>query len=192
MFIHLISRGTALKEGHKHYFTGKPCKSGHISQRRVSSARGGCCLMCEYERVRTEKARAYGRAHRKRSYHADKFAGNPLKDQESGCFYLCLLSRDGEKRIGYGISCQPDIRTSQHARNSAHLGWTFEEVLTCCYNNKLVPWYTESLFKQCFKPEVTCEIPGFKVESVEYHPETLKRMLDILRALPDNNINLSS
>ena len=37
----LISRKEALARGLKHYFTGKPCKRGHISLRLASVA--GCC-----------------------------------------------------------------------------------------------------------------------------------------------------
>ena len=33
----------ALDQGQSHYFTGKPCKRGHLSQRRVS---GRCCVDC--------------------------------------------------------------------------------------------------------------------------------------------------
>lgn len=39
----IISRKDAKKIGLKFYFTGKPCKYGHISERRIGSA----CLICE-------------------------------------------------------------------------------------------------------------------------------------------------
>ena len=36
----IISRSDAIKQGLKHYYTGKPCKHGHHSNRYVST--GGC------------------------------------------------------------------------------------------------------------------------------------------------------
>jgi hypothetical protein len=39
--------------GLKHYFTGKPCKHGHIAER---VARSGRCLECERERTRKRRA----------------------------------------------------------------------------------------------------------------------------------------
>jgi 5-methylcytosine-specific restriction endonuclease McrA len=45
----------AISAGLKHYFTGKPCKQGHICERRV---KGNRCLECDRTR-----ARDYARAH---------------------------------------------------------------------------------------------------------------------------------
>ena len=44
----IISRDEAIKQGLKHYFTGKPCKWGHLEKRSV-----GCrkCLACGRERM---------------------------------------------------------------------------------------------------------------------------------------------
>lgn len=39
----IISRSEALRKGLSHYFTGKPCKHGHISQRTIPN---GDCLKC--------------------------------------------------------------------------------------------------------------------------------------------------
>ena len=40
----LISRKDALAQGLKHYFTGKPCKRGHVSHRFVSTRQCACCV----------------------------------------------------------------------------------------------------------------------------------------------------
>lgn len=45
----VISRKEAKEQGLKRYFTGKPCKHGHASERQVSD--GKCCV-CVAERVR--------------------------------------------------------------------------------------------------------------------------------------------
>lgn len=40
--IEVISRGEAKKRGLKRYFTGKPCKHGHVSERNIY----GACISC--------------------------------------------------------------------------------------------------------------------------------------------------
>tara|TARA_R100000687_G_C6413981_1_gene147745 strand:- start:298 stop:879 length:582 start_codon:yes stop_codon:yes gene_type:complete len=40
----IISRKEAKAQGLKRYFTGKPCKHGHISERQISN---GSCLTCQ-------------------------------------------------------------------------------------------------------------------------------------------------
>lgn len=59
----IISRKDALAKGLKRYFTGEPCKHGHISER---TARGSTCLECHnslgrrkyHENIDAERARA--------------------------------------------------------------------------------------------------------------------------------------
>ena len=46
-----VTRRTARAEGLARYFTGEPCKYGHIDQRYTSST---ICLCCERERHRSE------------------------------------------------------------------------------------------------------------------------------------------
>lgn len=40
----IITRKEALERGLKRYFTGKPCKHGHVSERKIGS---GMCLSCD-------------------------------------------------------------------------------------------------------------------------------------------------
>ena len=58
----------ALTKGEMYYFTGKPCKNGHISFRYTSS-KG--CISCHseknYAQVRTEKAKIYANNYRKQN-----------------------------------------------------------------------------------------------------------------------------
>lgn len=49
------SRVEALRLGYKRYYTGKPCKHGHVTTRRV---RGGC------DECNRQRARAYAAQHR--------------------------------------------------------------------------------------------------------------------------------
>ena len=41
--MNLVSYKQAIAQGLSRYFTGKPCKHGHIAERRVS---GRCCVVC--------------------------------------------------------------------------------------------------------------------------------------------------
>lgn len=50
----LISRKEALTKGLAKYFTGKPCKYGHIAKRRVSNWN---CVVCETEKARKAYAK---------------------------------------------------------------------------------------------------------------------------------------
>ena len=43
----VISRAEAIKQGLKHYFTGKPCKNGHVAKRYCSSK---LCFICSHEK----------------------------------------------------------------------------------------------------------------------------------------------
>lgn len=60
-----LSRSEALARGLIRYFTGKPCKRGHVAERQVSN---GSCAMCDrevqraWQRANPDKARTYTRA----------------------------------------------------------------------------------------------------------------------------------
>jgi hypothetical protein len=44
-----VTRHEALATGLRYYLTGKPCPSGHVTHRRVSS---GSCTACDLERAK--------------------------------------------------------------------------------------------------------------------------------------------
>ncbi len=48
----IISRAEAKAQGLKHFYTGKPCKHGHLSKQFVSSR---VCCACDVERKRADK-----------------------------------------------------------------------------------------------------------------------------------------
>lgn len=52
----LLKRKDALAEGKTYYFTGKPCKKGHVAPRRAIN---GCCTECEKEKNNSEERRKY-------------------------------------------------------------------------------------------------------------------------------------
>jgi hypothetical protein len=86
----------ALEAGDKYYFTGKPCKHGHIDKRDTTS---GHCVSCEKSRDRTKQHKKYYQLNREkiltiqkecRAINQDKFnkrqrdyrAKNPEKLKE--------------------------------------------------------------------------------------------------------------
>ena len=54
----IITRIQAKYENLKRYFTGKPCKHNHISERYTST---GTCIQCHYEYVKTDKYKEQNR-----------------------------------------------------------------------------------------------------------------------------------
>lgn len=50
----LISREHAKRLGLKRYFTGKPCKSGHVAERFTFS--NGKCVTCAADRTKARRA----------------------------------------------------------------------------------------------------------------------------------------
>ena len=63
----IVSRKEAIERGLKRYFTGKPCKNGHVAERFVSNGR---CVECAHECGRDwraanpERVREYWRKYR--------------------------------------------------------------------------------------------------------------------------------
>lgn len=48
LFVHLVTRSKARELGMQYYFTGNPCKHGHVAERRTSR---GDCLECYLHRL---------------------------------------------------------------------------------------------------------------------------------------------
>ena len=84
----IISRKEALARGLPRYFTGKPCKQGHVAERRVVA---GECIDCKREKVRAwnkanpEKIRAWKKANLEKVREIARAwkKANPEKDRES-------------------------------------------------------------------------------------------------------------
>jgi hypothetical protein len=73
----IISRSEAKAQGLKTYFTGKPCKHGHVAIRQTSN---GSCRECSDAKARRwrQENQEYVRK-KNRSYHADHYARNREK-----------------------------------------------------------------------------------------------------------------
>jgi len=57
----VIKRSVAKEAGLVHYFTGKPCKHGHIAKRTVAN---GSCRECDIKRLASPQAKAKSKAYR--------------------------------------------------------------------------------------------------------------------------------
>ena len=92
----IISRKEAIEQGLKNYFTGKPCKYGHISERRT---RNGSCAECEkaykaaWRKANPEKVKASAATWQKANPEKVKATttawrkANPEKVKASGAAY---------------------------------------------------------------------------------------------------------
>jgi hypothetical protein len=72
----IISRSEAKARGLKTYFTGKPCKRGHVAPRQTTN--GSCRECSDAKRRWRQENKEYVRK-RNRSYHADHYARNREK-----------------------------------------------------------------------------------------------------------------
>lgn len=72
----IISREDARDAGLKHFFTGQPCKHGHVSVRYVGN---GECFSCAAERNKRDEIKAYQKKYREenkdsvKEYHKNRY-----------------------------------------------------------------------------------------------------------------------
>lgn len=88
----VIKKRDAKAQGLKKYFTGKPCKNGHLSERLVSD---GHCIECKSENTRKRRESGYFR-----QYQANRYANDPeyrAKLKEWGAAYYQRTKDDPEK-----------------------------------------------------------------------------------------------
>ncbi len=85
----IITRPEALEQGRKYYFTGKPCKNGHVDWRFVISCRCATCDKAYKARHRrnnrereNERCRVWYRKNKRRKseYDANWYKNNKEKD----------------------------------------------------------------------------------------------------------------
>ena len=75
----IISRGEALAQGLKRYFTGKPCHAGHVAERR---SKDGHCVECSRDRypANPEEAREAARRWRETNPEKAKVTSNRWRE----------------------------------------------------------------------------------------------------------------
>jgi len=101
----IITRAEARSAGLPRYFTGKPCKRGHISERRTA---GGNCLTChrqqidEWHRNNPEKVAAKHKKHRDKvieKYRAGRNAHVRRRYRKDTEFRLSIMLRSHLRRL---------------------------------------------------------------------------------------------
>lgn len=86
MHLHVMSRATAKSRGIKLYFTGDPCKKGHIAQRRTSTSE---CMRCHAERLKEWRGKNKG--------HVDAY--NAAYQAENREYFRTWHNRNYEKSM---------------------------------------------------------------------------------------------
>lgn len=116
-FLHIVSRQTAISVGLNHYFTGKPCKRGHLSLRSTSRK---ACRECEQQyrderkAVISEYKRQYHQKHKEKlcKVSRDWYSANKQKAAEyNRAYYLKNKERYTEWRAAWA-SDNPEKKRS--------------------------------------------------------------------------------
>ncbi len=127
----IITQTAAIEQGLKYYFTGKPCKWGHLSKRRSS---GGHCITCAREDKKSDRSREHAKEYEKtakskesrNSYHkSDKGRENRREYEKSkrATDPLFKLKSDIRALIGNSMKRGGFKKSSQTAKI---LGCSFE------------------------------------------------------------------
>jgi len=108
----IITREEAKGRGLKKYYTGKPCKRGHVGERYVT----GACVTCKKEKYEDNKEylREYGREHNKKysvdnKEHRNEYLRNRYATDEN--FRMSELCREMLRRTLKATSSTKTSRT---------------------------------------------------------------------------------
>ena len=91
-----VSRKEAMAQGLKYYFTGKPCRHGHIDRRRAPE---GNCVQCIADRDRRKYERTADVVRRKRR---ERYADDPKR-------FLEINERSRQKHLARRLERQREI-----------------------------------------------------------------------------------
>lgn len=110
----IMLRAEAKSLGFKRYYTGKPCKHGHVALREVAN---GTCVTCSYEHPsrKTEQARARNKISQDK--YNKKFPEAKSKSQEK--YYYSNLEFIREKNRAYSARFRNSNRDLANERNKA-------------------------------------------------------------------------
>jgi CRISPR/Cas system Type II protein with McrA/HNH and RuvC-like nuclease domain len=128
----IISRDEAIRLGQNWYFTGKPCKHGHVDKRRVDN---WCCVQCERDKatrfrqqfpaVQKARTQAWRDANEEYVCKYNKFnhdrwlarPGNIEQHRESAKDWYHQNTERGKARVAAWILANPE-RHREHSRNA--------------------------------------------------------------------------
>lgn len=176
--VHIISRDDAIAQGLTHYFTGKPCKYGHVSPRFTSSK---YCLECnrlrrEYKtrwKYKNEEPKRQARLKREEAQRKElsKKLGRPVitKSQAKARGFhtyftgkACHKGHIAERSVTYGYCMECEKNRSKHrlrydlrhkARQSVYARLRHERIKRATLSHLTVkdflPLYIERETKNC-------------------------------------------
>ena len=107
----IITKNEAIEKGYIFYFTGKPCKHGHLSERLV---KGGSCRECKNsasQKLRDENREEYNkycREKKKETYTTEKRRENYKRNIAKELFYAAK-QRAKIKNISFTITLEDVI-----------------------------------------------------------------------------------
>ena len=110
---HVISLAEARAQGLSHYFTGKPCKHGHVSIRAVASR---SCMECDNARVKRyqaknpEKVKAYRRRRYWRDPEGERAKVQAYRDE----------NREHVRKLGRELYQKPHVKEYQRKYRAKH------------------------------------------------------------------------
>lgn len=127
----IISRKEAIEEGLKTYFTGKPCKYGHVTERRVDNK---TCLECSKERNKEyrERNKEHLKEYFKEYYEQNKeyFKGYWEQNKEHKKeYYRSRYASDENYKAS--VICRNMLQRTLKATNSTKDTRTYEMLGYC-------------------------------------------------------------
>lgn len=138
----IIRRKDAIAQGLSHYYTGKPCKRGHISARVASTRNCAECLVQIFNkkrRVRTdaqkEASRAYGRAYMRAKRAAMTAEERRLETASRNGYILSYVN--GRRQVDHCFRLRMNLRhrvwtalngVSKSASTAELVGCTMDEL----------------------------------------------------------------
>ena len=96
----IITRAEAIERGLKYYFTGKPCKYGHVAGRFTSSSN---CLECQRICWASPEARARHRAYREK--HKEKISKYHKRHLKENPTMYGILNAKKHLKYQIGVAC---------------------------------------------------------------------------------------
>lgn len=129
----IISRKEALERGLKRYFTGKPCKRGHVAERQSSN---GTCMDCyaedvsgKYREKRVAQSRRYYRENLESRKEYDKRRWQKIRHKvaDKNRERVLLWQKENRDRANFNSS---QYRASK--RNAAPSWLTDEDIKNMC------------------------------------------------------------
>lgn len=112
--MNITTREYAIEHDLKRYFTGEPCKNGHVSERRTNTRR---CVECEQQITKKHRT-----PEQSRQYQRDWYSRNSSKKNKSCCLW--------QTTSPIGKTLSPKRRA---AKLNATVSWADHEKIKAIY-----------------------------------------------------------